>query len=107
MPSSLPHSQDGHFCQQPVKTHNKKMNWNAEQCGTTKCKWSQAMSKYKNYAPTPAKKSFIFFHITVIQCPAIASIHHYISTKGGEKKKRVMHNSCLKKKKETEREREE
>ena len=82
MPSSPPHSQDGHFCQQPIKTHNKKMNWNAEQCGTTKCKWSQAMSKYKNYAPTPAKKSFIFFHITVIQCPAVASIHDYISTKG-------------------------
>ena len=63
--------------------HNKKMNWNAEQCGTTNCKWSQAVSKYKNYAPTPAKKSFIFFHITVIQCPAVASIHDYISTKGG------------------------
>ena len=29
------------------------------------------------------KKSFIFFHITVIQCPAVASIHDYISTKGG------------------------
>ena len=28
------------------------------------------------------KKSFIFFHITVIQCPAVASIHDYISTKG-------------------------
>ena len=41
------------------------------------------MSKYKNYAPTPAKKSFIFFHITVIQCPAVASLHDYISTKGG------------------------
>ena len=68
------------------------MNWNAEQCGTTKCKWSQAMSKYKNYAPTPAKKSFIFFHITVIQCPAVASIHDYISTKGG---KGAMHDSCF------------
>ena len=41
------------------------------------------MSKYKNYAPTPAKKSFIFFHITVIQCPAVVSIHDYISTEGG------------------------
>ena len=37
--------------------HNKKMNWNAEQCGTTKCKWSQAMSKYKNY---DSKKKFHF-----------------------------------------------
>ena len=32
--------------------------------------------------PHPSKKSFIFFHITVIQCPAVASIHDYISTKG-------------------------
>lgn len=48
------------------------MNWNAEQCGTTKCKWSQVMTK-------------IFFHNTVIQCPAIASLHGYnlyIYTKG-------------------------
>ncbi len=70
------------FVNNQLKHTIKKMNWNAEQCGTTKCKWSQAMSKYKNYAPTPAKKSFIFFHITVIQCPAVASIHDYISTKG-------------------------
>lgn len=57
------------------------------------------MSKYKNYAPTPAKKSFIFFHITVIQCPAVASIHDYISTKGGGGKG-AMHDSCFLKKKE-------
>ena len=52
------------------------------------------MSKYKNYAPTPAKKSFIFFHITVIQCPAVASIHDYISTKGVGGKG-AMHDSCF------------
>ena len=63
------------------------------------------MSKYKNYAPTPAKKSFIFFHITVIQCPAVASIHDYISTKGVGGKG-AMHDSCfffLKGKKKKER----
>ena len=53
------------------------------------------MSKYKNYAPTPAKKSFIFFHITVIQCPAVASIHDYISTKGVGGGKGAMHDSCF------------
>ena len=47
--------------------------------------------------PQPQQKnSFIFFHITVIQCPAVASIHDYISTKGGEG---AMHDSCFKKKK--------
>ena len=68
------------------------------------------MSKYKNYAPTPAKKSFIFFHITVIQCPAVASIHDYISTKGvgggGGGGEGAMHDSCfffLKGKKKKER----
>ena len=40
--------------------HNKKMNWNAEQCGTTNCKWSQAVSKYKNYEPQQKKVSFSF-----------------------------------------------
>ena len=67
------------------------------------------MSKYKNYAPTPAKKSFIFFHITVIQCPAVASIHDYISTKGvggGGGGKGAVHDSCFfffKRKKKKER----
>ena len=64
------------------------------------------MSKYKNYAPTPAKKSFIFFHITVIQCPAVASIHDYISTKGVGGGKGAMHDSCsffFKEKKKKER----
>ena len=55
--------------------------------------------------PQPQQKnSFIFFHITVIQCPAVASIHDYISTKGG---KGAMHDSCfihkILKKKERER----
>ena len=81
MPSSPPHSQGGHF-HQPIKTHNKKIkDWNAEWCGTTKCKWSQAMTR--NTPQPQQKKSFILFHITVIQCPAVASIHDYISTKGG------------------------
>ena len=88
------------FVNNQLKHTIKKMNWNAEQCGTTKCKWSQAMSKYKNYAPTPAKKSFIFFHITVIQCPAVTSIHDYISTKAGGGG--GMHDSCFKKKKKRE-----
>ena len=39
----------------------------------------------------------IFFHITVIQCPAIASLHGYnlyiYIIQMGEKKKRVMHDS--------------
>ena len=39
--------------------------------------------KVQELRPNPSKKSFIFFHITVIQCPAVASLHHYISTKGG------------------------
>ena len=70
------------------------------------------MSKYKNYAPTPAKKSFIFFHITVIQCPAVVSIHDYISTEGGGGGgggegggKGAMHDSCFKKKKKGEKRR--
>ena len=41
------------------------------------------------------KKSFIFFHITVIQCPAVASIHDYISTKGVGGGKGAMHDSCF------------
>ena len=49
--------------------------------------------------PQPQQKnSFIFFHITVIQCPAVASIHDYISTKGGGGGgKGAMHDSCFKK----------
>lgn len=37
----------------------------------------------RNTPQPQQKKSFILFHITVIQCPAVASIHDYISTKGG------------------------
>ena len=57
--------------------------------------------------PQPQQKnSFIFFHITVIQCPAVASIHDYISTKGGGGRGQCM-TAALKKILKKEREREE
>lgn len=58
----------------------------------------------RNTPQPQQKKSFILFHITVIQCPAVASIHDNISTKGGGGGKRAMHDSCFKKKKGRERE---
>ena len=72
--------------------------------------------KVQELCPNPSKKkSFIFFHITVIQCPAVASIHDYISTNGGwgvgggggGGEKGAMHDSCFFFKKEGEKRREE
>ncbi len=90
------------FVNNQLKHTIKKMNWNAEQCGTTKCKWSQAMSKYKNYAPTPAKKvSFSFTSLLSNVLQLLPYMIIYLQ-KGGGGGKGAMHDSCFKKKKKGE-----
>ena len=92
MPSSPPHSQDEHFRQQPIKTHNKKKIWTGMQNDVVQPNVNEVKQcqSTRNMPQPQQKKSFIFFHITVIQCPAVASIHDYISTKGGGERGQCM-----------------